>query len=224
MNEHPPTLPAQNKRRWLRVLVLALIYGGLLAGGHWGSQWLIDIVGVDISADTKSHARHIVMAAVVFYTALMAMPFVPGIEISLALFAAFGPDVAIVLYMATVVALTISYLIGRLLPVHLIAKLFAALGLHRAEVLMLRLMPMNRQQRLEALISQAPKRIVPTLLKHRYIAVIVMLNAPGNAIIGGGGGIAMLAGLSGLFTFPRYFAILLLAVMPVPLAILLMGS
>lgn len=208
----------------MRFLVLALIYGGILAGGHWGSEWLVGFVGVDISPDTKSHARHVVMAGVVLYTALMAMPFVPGIEISLALLAAFGPDVAMVLYAATVVALTVSYLIGRLLPVRLIAMLFGVLGLHRAEDLVLRLKPMSRKQRLETLISHAPKRIVPTLLKHRYIAVAVVLNVPGNAIIGGGGGIALLAGISGLFTFPRYLAVVSLAVLPVPLAILLMGS
>ncbi len=208
----------------MRVLVLALVYGGLLAGGHWGSEWLIGLVGVDLSPDAKSHARHVVMAGVVLYTALMAMPFVPGIEISLALLAAFGSDVAMVLYAATVVALATSYLIGRLLPVRLIAMLFGGLGLHRAEDLVLRLKPMSRKQRLETLTSHAPKRIVPTLLKHRYIAVAVMLNVPGNSIIGGGGGIALMAGISGLFTFPRYLAVVSLAVLPVPLAILLMGS
>lgn len=212
------------KRRWIRIVVLALIYGGLLAGGHWGSQWLIGLVGVDLSPDANSHARHLVMAVIILYTALMAMPFVPGIEISLALLATFGSDVAMVLYAATVVALTFSYLIGRLLPVRLIAVLFGAIGLHRAENLVLHLKPMSREQRLETLISHAPKRIVPMLLKHRYIAVAVMLNVPGNAIIGGGGGIALLAGISGLFTFPRYLAVVSLAVLPVPLAIMLMGS
>ena len=208
----------------MRILILALIYGGLLAGGHWGSGWLIELVGVDISPGAKSHARHVVMAGVVLYTALMATPFVPGIEISLALLAAFGSDVAMVLYAATVLALAVSYLIGSLLPMHLIAKLFGRLGLHRAEELVLRLKPMSRKQRLETLTSRAPKRIVPTILKHRYIAVAVMLNVPGNAIIGGGGGIALMAGISGLFTFPRYLAVVSLAVLPVPLAILLMGS
>jgi hypothetical protein len=128
------------------------------------------------------------------------------------------------IYLATVAALTLSYLIGRLVPVHLIASLFRYLGQHRAEGLVRRLEPLNARQRLETLISQAPKRIVPTLLKHRYIAIAVALNVPGNAIIGGGGGIALLAGISGLFTFPRYLAIVSLAVLPVPLAVMLMGN
>jgi len=224
ISDQAPTPISSGKGRWVRLLVLVLIYGGLLAGGHWGSQWLVDVIGVDISPNTTSHARHVVMAALVLYTALMALPFVPGIEISLALLAVFGPDVAIVLYAATVVALTISYLIGKLLPIRFIAILFGTFGLHRAKSLVLHLMPMSQKQRLETLTSHAPKRIVPMLLKHRYLAIAAVLNVPGNAIIGGGGGIALLAGISGLFTFPRYLATLFLAVLPVPLAILLLGG
>ena len=210
------------KRRWLRIIILFLIYTGLLAGGHWGSQWLIDLVGVDLSPGVKSHARHVVMAGIALYTGLMALPFVPGMEISLALLAVFGHQVAVLIYAATVAALAISYLIGRLVPIRLISSLFMSLGQHRATSLVERLEPLSAEQRLETLIE--PKRFVPTHLKHRYIAIAVVLNVPGNAIIGGGGGIALLAGISGLFTFPRYLAVVSLAVLPVPLTILLLGS
>ena len=212
-----------SKRRWSRIAILLLIYGGLLAGGHWGSEWLIGLVGVDLSAEAESHARHVVMAAIALYIVLMAIPFVPGMEISLALLAAFGHQVSMFIYAATVAALVISYLIGRLVPVRLIASFFGSLSLRKAESLVLHLEPLRAEQRLEALISHAPKRIVPTLLKHRYIAVAVALNVPGNAIIGGGGGIALLAGISGLFTFPRFLAIVSLAVLPIPLAVMLFG-
>ncbi len=40
----------------------------------------------------------------------------------------------------------------------------------------------------------------------------------------GGGGIAMLAGISGLFTFPLFLACVALAVLPVPLIILFSGG
>jgi hypothetical protein len=224
MSAEKATDTTPGKRRWPRIVILLLIYGGLLAGGHWGSQWLIGLVGVDLSPEAQSHARHVVMAGIAFYTALMAVPFVPGMEISLALFAAFGHQVAMLIYAATVAALVISYLIGRLVPVRLIASFLGYLSQHRAKKFVLRLEPLNAEQRLKTLIAQAPKRIVPTLLKHRYIAVAVALNVPGNAIIGGGGGIALLAGISGLFTFPRYLAIVSLAVLPVPLAVMLMGG
>ena len=61
---------------------------------------------------------------------------------------------------------------------------------------------------------------MPGPLKHRYIAITVVLNIPGNAIIGGGEGIALLDGISGSFTFLRYLAVVSLAVLSIPLAVM----
>ncbi|MDH3742867.1 MAG: hypothetical protein OER56_14850, partial [Hyphomicrobiales bacterium] len=121
------------KRRWPRIVILLLIYAGLLIFSQWGGDWLAGLVGTDLGPEAKSHARHLVMASMAIYTALMAMPFVPGMEISLALFAAFGSQVAVFVYLATVAALSLSFVIGRLVPIRLLATLFASLGLHRAE-------------------------------------------------------------------------------------------
>ena len=95
-------ISAKGIPRWLRIAVVALIYGSLLAGGHWGSGWLIDLVGVDLGTGAQSHDLHVMIAGVVFYAALMAIPFVPGMEISLGLLAVFGPKVAMAIYAATV--------------------------------------------------------------------------------------------------------------------------
>ena len=210
--------------RWLRIAVVLLIYGGLLAGGHWGSGWLINFVGVDLGTGAQSQDLQVMVVGIVVYTALMAIPFVPGMEISLGLLAVFGPRVAMAVYVATVAALCLSCLIGKILPVSLLATLFGSLGLQRAKGLVQSLEPLSAELRLATLINHAPKRIVPMLLKHRYIAIIVALNVPGNAIIGGGGGIALLAGMSGLFTMPRFFASVSLAALPVPLFVMLTGS
>ncbi len=208
-------------RKAVRIAVVALIYGSLLAGGHWGSGWLIDLVGVDFGTGAPSHNLLVMIAGVVSYAALMAIPFVPGIEIGLALLAVFGPEVAMAINAATVAALAVSFLIGRMLPVNLIATLFGSLGLQRAKGLVQSLQPLSAEQRLEVLIEHAPKRVVPVLLKHRYIAIIVALNVPGNFVIGGGGGIALLAGMISLFTFPRFLASVSLATLPVPLVVIL---
>jgi len=110
-----------------------------------------------------------------------------------------------------------------MLPLSLIAGFFESLGLHRAKTLVQSLRHLNTEQRFDVLIKHAPKRIIPALLKHRYLAIIVVLNVPGNAVIGGGGGIALFAGMSGLFTFPRFLASVALAALPVPLIITLTG-
>ncbi len=210
--------------RWLRIAAVALIYGGLLAAGHWGSGWLIDFVGLDLGTGAQSHDLDVMVIGVVLYAALMAIPFVPGMEVSLALLAVFGPRVAVAIYVATVAALGLSCLIGRIIPVNLLATFFGSLGLQRAKGLVQSLEPLSAEQRLGVLIDHAPKRVVPLLLKHRYIALIVALNVPGNAVIGGGGGIALLAGLSGLFTLPRFLASVSLAALPVPLFVMLAGG
>ncbi len=217
-------ISAKGIPRWLRIAVVLLIYGGLLAGGHWGSGWLINFVGVDLGTGAQSRDLQVMVVGIVLYTALMAIPFVPGMEISLGLLAVFGPRVAMAVYVATVAALCLSCLIGKILRVSLLATFFGSLGLQRAKGLVERLEPLNAEQRLGTLIDHAPKRIVPMLLKHRYIAIIVALNVPGNAVIGGGGGIALLAGMSGLFTLPRFLLTVALAALPVPLFVMLTGG
>jgi len=214
-------ISAKGKARWLRIAGALLIYGSLLAVGHWGSEWLIDFIGMEFGSGAQSYDLYVMIAGIVLYAALLAIPFVPGIEISLALLAAFGAKVAIAVYAATVVALTLSWLIGRMLPAGLIVTLFGSLGLQRAKDLVQTLQPLSAKERLDVLIEHAPKRIVPMFLKHRYIAIIVALNVPGNVVIGGGGGVALLAGMSGVFSFPRFFASVSLAALPLPLVVIL---
>jgi len=60
--------------------------------------------------------------------------------------------------------------------------------------------PLEKKERLNLLIDRAPKRLLPLLLRHRYLALAAALNIPGNYIIGGGGGIALFAGVSRLFS------------------------
>jgi hypothetical protein len=74
------------------------------------------------------------------------------------------------------------------------------------------------------LTSQAPSRTVPFLIRHRYIALAVLVNLPGNILIGGGGGISLIAGASRLFSLPGFLTTIALAVSPLPLAILFFGK
>ncbi|MEH6822341.1 MAG: hypothetical protein V7629_00325 [Motiliproteus sp.] len=215
---------AEQKPRWFRVCLILLLYAGLFSLGHWGGGWITEWINLDLSGDASSPNWQMMIAGIVLYVLLMAIPFVPGMEISIALLAVFGPAAAIPVYIATLVALTLSCLIGQRLPIVVLTRLFAALGLQQAKTLVLRLEPLNAPQRLEILTEQTPKRLLALLLQHRYIAVIVALNTPGNALIGGGGGIALLAGISGLFSLPRFVIAVALAAAPVPLAILLISG
>ena len=98
------------------------------------------------------------------------------------------------------------------------------MGFEKAHHLMLRLEPLSAEQRVDLLVKSAPSRLLPVLFKYRYLAIILVLNMPGNAVLGGGGGIALLAGLSGLFSLPGYSAAVALGVLPVPLAVAILGQ
>ena len=132
-----------------------------------------------------------------------------------------GPKGALVVYLCTLVALTISFGLGRLLPARLLVSLLRWLTLTRASTLLQDFDATPPQQRLEWLADKTPTQTVPVLLKHRYLLLAVLLNLPGNALIGGGGGIGMMAGMSRLYVFPRYLLLVSIAILPGPILILL---
>ena len=121
-------------------------------------------------------------------------------------------------------ALILSYAVGRLLPLSMIIALFDWLGLTRARDMVKQIAPLDAAERLAFLLSRAPARLVSGLLRHRYLGLIAALNLPGNAFIGGGGGIALVAGISRLFGFPLFVLAVALAVAPVPLIFYLSGG
>ena len=157
------------------------------------------------------------MTAAIVFVVASALPFVPGAEVGFGLLMVFGARVALLVYLCMVVALVLAYFVGRLVPRAAIANAFGRCGFDRARNLVMRMGPLDAKGRLAMLTDLAPGRAVPFLLRHRHLALLVLLNTPGNSVLGGGGGIALTAGMSGLFPWPGYLATVLLAVAPVPL-------
>lgn len=62
------------------------------------------------------------------------------------------------------------------------------------------------------------------LLRHRYLIIGILFNVPGNALIGGGGGIGLIAGMSKLYPFPKYLLLICLAITPGPILFLLRAA
>nr|WP_067293738.1 hypothetical protein [Marinobacterium profundum] len=214
--------PAGNTRlsRTLRFALLLGIVIALNMGGNWLARQL----------DLQLFPRHealisiMVLAAACLYIALMAIPFMPGIEIGLALMMLLGSKGALLVYLCTLVALSLSFLIGRIIPPPRIYRLLSWLHLHRAGARVNQLAPLNRQQRLALLGEQLPRGIAPLLLKYRYLTVAVALNLPGNALIGGGGGIGLAVGMSRLIPFHGFITLIALAVAPVPIWFFFFGG
>lgn len=213
-------MPAVRRRR--RILLVAL-YATLIIGGIYFGRWLMDLVAFELRPSNEPQVHALLMAATAAYIIASAVPFVPGAEIGLALMLTLGPTTAFLVYVSMVLALTLAYLVGRVFPPRAIAATFHFFHLERARNLVLDCSPLDHSQRLALMTERAPRRIVPFLLRHRYVTLALAFNLPGNTLIGGGGGIALAAGMSGIYPFGTFLLTIMLAVAPVPLFLGLTG-
>ena len=209
--------------RRLRVAGLLSLYLALVVGGLVAGHGLLGIVEFDIRPSNEALVHEMIMSATAVFVLASSVPFVPGAEIGFALIVALGPPIVVLVYLSMVLALLLSYLLGRFVPAKASAALFGLLGLRRAHDLVLRMAPLDPDGRIALLTDHAPRRLVPFLLRHRHLALAVVLNVPGNTLLGGGGGLALAAGMSGLYRLPAYVATIMLAVAPLPLLVLLTG-
>lgn len=205
---------------------IALRVAALLAfvvAATWASHMIRESLDLQIRPENEQQVHRAIMLGAVAYVALLTLPFVPGAEIGIAMLTAFGAAIAPLIYVATVLAMLLAFAVGRLIPVGVLARLLSLLRLHRAANLVARTAPLSQEQRVALLLDGAPPRLIALALRHRYIALALSVNVPGNAIVGGGGGIMMLAGMSGLFApLPTALAVMI-AVSPVPIAVMLIG-
>ncbi|MEH6546065.1 MAG: hypothetical protein V7701_06545 [Sneathiella sp.] len=206
------------------MIILILLYAALLWGGIIAGDWLPELINPNSgSTDGPAKQMMVAMTALLFVIA-SAIPFIPGAEIGLGLLMVMGVQVLFLVYFCMVLALNISYLFGRFVPARATIATFSFFGLKKASELAKQIAPLSKEERLTFLTNKAPRFIIPFLLKHRYLALVVVLNIPGNTLIGGGGGIAFIAGLSGIYSFPAYILTILIAVAPVPLVFYLSSS
>jgi len=199
-----------------RQLALLTLYLTLLVGGWYVGMALIELAQIEIRPSNEPQVHLMILTTVVVFAIASALPFVPGAEIGLALMLVFGSRMALLVYLAMVTALLISYTAGRLVPLAVTAATFRFLGLTKAQALVERFQGLPPRERIALTLQSTPKRFVPFLVRHRYLALALLFNLPGNSLAGGGGGIALSAGMSRLFNFPAYLMTVLGAVAPVP--------
>ncbi len=207
-----------------RAILKILLLVGLVVLGNYLTQWFIEQISIEIKPSNETTVDRIIMMSMFTYTILMAIPFVPSAEIGFAALMILGPRIAIFVYLTTLIALSLSFVVGRFIPEKILINFFHDLHLHKLSNLLAEFEGLDSQQRLKMMLTRSPKRFVPYLLKYRYLALLLAVNMPGNVVIGGGGGIALMAGLSRLFSPSRYFLTIAIAVLPIPLAVLIFGE
>lgn len=200
----------QRVGKLLFLLIIVLLLSGV---GNW--------IGHQLNIQVWPHSAQQIDVAITIlflaYVVCMILPFMPAIELGLILLMMLDIKGIIFLYSLTIIALSISFWLGRLVPIRWLLGLFDFLHFDRASKLFNEMSQSDDKKRLDILIYNAPKRIIPVMLKHRYWVVAIALNMPGNALIGGGGGIGMISGMSRILNYPSYFLTVLIAVIPLPL-------
>lgn len=178
-----------------------------------------------LPAHSEARAERLILLAIfVAYALLIALPFVPGIEIAIALLVLRGPEFALPIYLATLGGLSLAFLAGRLVPIRSLKRFFLDLHLVKAAALVDRLGPMGPAQRVRELQRSLPRKHARIALRYRYVGLALLINMPGSGLIGGGGGICLMAGMSGVFSPRATFPTLALAVMPFPVLMWVAGT
>ena len=198
---------------------MALIVGFLLVLNYSG-RFVVEHINFQLWPQHEHLLLTAFWFSILVYVFWMALPFVPGIELGLALMVLLGAKGIVLVYLCTLLSLSLSFAIGRLIPLKNFARFLGWLHLGKAQDLVLKLEPLNHEEKLDFLLETAPSKVVPYLLKHRYFMIAIILNLPGNALIGGGGGIGLVAGMSRLYPFPKYLLLIALAITPLPLLFL----
>jgi len=221
--QDPPTPPSWREalpRLALRAVSVLAIAGLAVLAMDLVMRWTESLP----SAEARGARTAILVGAIVVYALLMSLPFVPGIEIGITLMIIEGPDFAPIFYAATFGGLALSFAAGRFLPTGALRQLFLDLHLVRAAAMVEAVAPLAPPARLHYLQSRLPGRLGRWLLTYRYLAVGLLLNTPGSGLIGGGGGICLLAGLSRVFRPGAMALTLAIGISPFPLAVWLAGD
>ena len=202
----------------LRVVLLCAVVVLAVRGGAALRDWL----GMELELAAGGLTNPAVMLAALAHVVLTAIPFVPGAEIGMVMLTLFGAQVAPLVYGCTVLSLALAYEVGTRVPPPVSSRAFRWLGLRRAADMIDRLADLTPEERSRLVLSEG-QGLARHLVRYRYVALALVINMPGNIVLGGGGGLALAAGMSGLFSRRLVWLTFLIAVLPVPVSVLLMG-
>ncbi|ABD54892.1 hypothetical protein Jann_1975 [Jannaschia sp. CCS1] len=204
-------------RRLVLIAVLAVLANYLLGLS-------MDMAESLPESQTSPMQTVVLMSALIVYALLIATPFVPGIEIGLALLLLRGASIAPAVYGATVLGLIFAFLLGRYLPEGALPRLLMDLRLRRAGRYVHRITQMSVRSREAELEARMPRWLAVPFVRYRYLSLALLLNLPGNVVLGGGGGLMIMAGLSRIYHPVQTLITVAVAVLPVPLMIWWFGT
>ncbi len=212
--------PVAQARPWLTWLLVAAALGLL----YLASSFALDRYLVPFFGEYPAFKGPASALVTLLYALLLAIPFVPGAEIGISLLMKFGSDVAVVVYGATLAGLTLAYGFGLAFGDRLACDFLWKIGLRRACRFVDDMKVLSPAERLERLENSLPTWLGRYAIRSRYLLLAILINLPGNSLIGGGGGILLVAGLTRVFRPLPTLATLALATLPVPALVYVFGA
>ena len=213
----------RNLRRAIFYMRLLIVVAILVTIAFWLDYWIRGELGIAEKFLTYARGewgRGVLIAGGILYSLLLSLPFVPGVELGILLMCTFGKEGIVFVYLATVAGLSLAFLIGRLIPSRWIDSGLVRLGNSPS--------CSSQSDEIEKMADciSAGRKHLPSwlksgLLKYRYLTIVVLVNMPGNYILGGGGGISLACGTSRRISWKGFLLTIILAVSPVPLLVYL---
>ncbi len=209
-------------RKWGLAFVRLAMLCAVLVGINLGVSNLIEHLSEPLAGSNFMLNLTLVLLWLA-YVLLLALPFVPSMEIGVSLLITHGAVAAPFVYLGTLSGLMVAYGAGVLLAGTMSCRFLLVFGLSRACEFIEENKRLNRTQRLARMQAALPDWAERWLLGNRALLLAGLLNLPGNSLIGGGGGIALVAGMSRMFTSLQFFLTIALATAPVPLLVWFFG-
>ena len=169
-----------------QLLKVSLVFGGFwwrlclrvaVVAALAGTAYLVRISQVPHAASITELAggnTWSIALMLALYVLLLSIPFVPGAEIGLALLIGFGAVMAWPVYVATVLALSIAFAVGRLASRSRNPTSFGNV-------------PLAMDAGTSPLDELRNRPWIHGLMRFRWLALALLINMPGNTVIGGGG-------------------------------------
>ena len=205
---------SMERGRRLRLAAKIALFLCIIIFLYYGSGQIVNFFAFQMWPRHIDMIIYLLFSSVAAYVLLMAVPFMPGIEMGNMIMMMFGRPGILLVYLCTLLALSLSFLVGRHLSPHILARVLGWFHLDRSRDLVMDHAPLGSEERLHLLLRSAPTRVVPFLLRRHYLFIAFLLNLPGHAFIGGSGGIGMVVGMSKMFPFPKYLLMVSIAILP----------
>ena len=202
----------------LRTALATAIWVCLIVLGHYLSHLDVAAIRDTLAALREGMGMGALLVSALMLAVLLGLPFVPSVEMGLLMMTVFGREGAVAAWLATIAGLSLAHAAGRYMPPDRMIRWLERNGLLAVDRAPGRSPMVDLLDRLH-LSERRGRRVAAFLLRRRYLLFAVLINMPGNSVLGGGGGIALISGFARLYRWPLFLLTAALASLPIPVAV-----